>query len=419
MKDKLFQRDFTMLVIGQIISLFGNNILRYALPLYLLNKTGSAALYGMVLALSFLPMVILSPVGGIIADRVNKRNIMVCLDFCTAGLMAFYAAANNTFQLVPLLVAVLMLLYGIQGAYQPAVQASLPVLVSSENLMAGNAVVNAVNSLAGVIGPVLGGMVFGFWGLQPIIYISILCFCISAVMEIFIHIPYEKQPSEKSAFAIAASDMKESFRFIRRVRPEIGRVGVLLALVNLIFSALIIIGLPVVINTQLGFSQSLGNRLYGYAQGMLAAGGLAGALLSGSIGRKMDIRHSARVIFLCTLALLPTGFVLLAGAGGMTGFAVIAVSCMIMMILSTILSIQMITYAQKVTPVNLTGKVMALVSCIVMCANPMGQAVYGVLFERFSGKAYLIYFGAFIVCLILCWRSHRTFRTIDHRVMTE
>lgn len=79
----------------------------------------------------------------------------------------------------------------------------------------------------------------------------------------------------------------------------------------------------------------------------------------------------------------------------------------------------MITYAQKVTPVNLTGKVMALVSCIVMCANPMGQAVYGVLFERFSGKAYLIYFGAFIVCLILCWRSHRTFRTIDHRVMTE
>ena len=85
MKDKLFRRDFTMVVIGQIISLFGNNILRYALPLYLLNKTGSAALYGMVVALSFLPMVILSPVGGIIADRVNKRNIMVCLDFCTAG----------------------------------------------------------------------------------------------------------------------------------------------------------------------------------------------------------------------------------------------------------------------------------------------------------------------------------------------
>ena len=85
MKDKLFTKDFTMVVIGQIISLFGNSAVRFVLPLYLLNQTGSSALYGTVMACAFIPAVLLSPVGGLVADRVNKRNIMVILDFSTAA----------------------------------------------------------------------------------------------------------------------------------------------------------------------------------------------------------------------------------------------------------------------------------------------------------------------------------------------
>ena len=85
MNQKLFSRDFTLVVIGQIISLFGNAALRFALPLYLLNRTGSSALYGTVMACAFIPAILLSPVGGMIADRGNKRNVMGVLDFFTAG----------------------------------------------------------------------------------------------------------------------------------------------------------------------------------------------------------------------------------------------------------------------------------------------------------------------------------------------
>ena len=74
MQTKLFRRDFTLVVIGQIISLFGNAILRFALPLYLLRETGSSTLFGVVTACSFAPMVILSMAGGVLADRVNKRK---------------------------------------------------------------------------------------------------------------------------------------------------------------------------------------------------------------------------------------------------------------------------------------------------------------------------------------------------------
>ena len=93
MKQKLFTKDFTMVVIGQIISLFGNAIIRFVLPLYLLNLTGSSALYGTVMACAFVPAVMLSPVGGIAADRVNKRNVMVILDFFTAAFFFIFISS--------------------------------------------------------------------------------------------------------------------------------------------------------------------------------------------------------------------------------------------------------------------------------------------------------------------------------------
>ncbi|MFV0241588.1 MAG: MFS transporter, partial [Lacrimispora sphenoides] len=87
---EILSKDFILVAIGQVISLFGNQILRYALPLYLLNQTGSSVLFGTILACSFIPMLFLFPVGGIIADRVNKRNIMVILDFSTALLISLF-----------------------------------------------------------------------------------------------------------------------------------------------------------------------------------------------------------------------------------------------------------------------------------------------------------------------------------------
>lgn len=89
-KSALFTRDFTLVVIGQIISLFGNAILHFALPLYLLRETGSLTLFGAVNACSFVPMLLMGPIGGAAADRVNKRNVMVILDFLTAGLTLCY-----------------------------------------------------------------------------------------------------------------------------------------------------------------------------------------------------------------------------------------------------------------------------------------------------------------------------------------
>ena len=72
----LFRRDFTLVVIGQIISLFGSAILRFALPLYLLRQTGSPAQFGAVGAAALIPAVLCSPLGGAAADRLNKLSLI-------------------------------------------------------------------------------------------------------------------------------------------------------------------------------------------------------------------------------------------------------------------------------------------------------------------------------------------------------
>ena len=74
---QLFTRNFTLLLLGQASSLLGNYTLRFALSMFVLEETGSAATFAGILAVSMVPTILLSPLGGVLADRANRRNIMV------------------------------------------------------------------------------------------------------------------------------------------------------------------------------------------------------------------------------------------------------------------------------------------------------------------------------------------------------
>lgn len=116
---------FFLIVLGQIISLFGNAALRFALPLYLLRQTGSAALYGGITALAMLPALVGMLTGGALADRCRKARLMALLDLVTTGIAAAAAAGLPHLPLLPLVLTVLGSLYAIQGLYQPVVRACL------------------------------------------------------------------------------------------------------------------------------------------------------------------------------------------------------------------------------------------------------------------------------------------------------
>lgn len=408
-KTKLFKRDFTLVVLGQIISLFGNAILRFALPLYLLNETGSPALFGLASALSFIPMIILTPIGGMIADRVNKRNIMVVLDFLTAALILLFSVLQGRMNLIVLLIATLMILYGIQGIYQPAVQASMPLLADEENLLPANAIINQVSALSGLLGPIIGGILFGIWGLTPILLIAGICFFFSAVMEIFIRIPNVKLRKEKSILALVKNDFKESMHFIKKENPIIWKGIFIVAGFNLFLSSLIIIAMPVLITQNLGIS----NQLYGYSQGALAAGGLTGGILTGVFAKKLKVNKSSRLLILSGILLIPMGVALMADIKAFNAYLIITVCGFALMMVATMFSVQMLTFVQGQTPQHLIGKVISWVLALAMCAQPIGQAMYGALFSSLSNAPYLILFGGAVISIIIALFAVKVFRGIQ------
>ena len=395
-KSKLFHKDFTLVVIGQIISLFGNAILRFALPLYLLRETGSPALFGFVTACSFLPMIVLSLVGGILADRVNKRNIMVILDFLTAAIITIFFLALGKLPVVPLITVTLMLLYGISGTYQPTVQASIPALVAKEHILSAGAVVNQIGSLAGLLGPIVGGVLFGAFGMTPILMISITCFFLSAVMELFIHIPFSPRSNDIGMATIIKQDLRDSIQYMKNENPVLLKIIAIVALFNLLISSLLIIGMPVLIINTLKMS----DEMLGFAQGALALGGLCGGICTAVFSKKLKVANAHMLLFFCSLSIAVMAIPLLLQMPSTICYAVLTLASFLIMAFATIFSVQMLALVQMQTPEALVGKMMALMMSLVMVSQPIGQAIYGVIFDRFADSVGMI---ALVVACFSCF----------------
>lgn len=410
-----YGKDFTLMVVGQIVSLFGNAILRFSLPLYLLRETGSSALFGIVTASSLLPMIVLSLLGGVLADRVNKRNIMVCLDFITAIIVTVFYLIMGIIPIIPLFIVTLMLLYGISGTYQPAVQASIPALVSKEKILSVNAIVNQVGSLANFIGPIIGGMLYGVWGIPIILKASIICFVLSAIMELFIVIPFHKQLKQDKIADIIKGDLQKSWRFLKYEKPVFIQICLVIAGLNLLLSAMITIGIPVMIVEKL----SLTDQMLGITQGLLAIGGLIGGLLTVILQKKLQVEKSFIFLFLCSafvgimgVGMIPEGlpylkYVILSG----TGLAIT--------ISSTIFSIQMLAVVQAETPEYLIGKVIACIMTLIMCAQPIGQLTYGILFEIFLKNIWLVILGTAVLSFLIALYSRKIVEQLKEEYTNE
>lgn len=408
MKTKLFTRDFTLVVLGQIISLFGNAVLRFALPLYLLRETGSAALFGLVTACSFLPMIALSFLGGVLADRMNKRSIMVMLDFATAALTALLVLCLGRLPIVPLFTVMLMLLYGISGTYQPTVQASIPALVLKERILSAGAVVNQIGALAGLLGPVVGGMLFGSFGILPILGISIVCFFASAVMELFICIPFERRPMEEGIGAAVKQDFRDSLSYVRVEKPMLLKMIGLTAGFNFVLSAMLIVGLPVLVVDVL----NLRDELLGFTQGALALGGLCGGMAAAVLGNRLRLSGLYRVLLLCALLIGVMSLPLLLGMPGMVSYFVITAAGCGIMGLASMFTVQILAALQTETPPELLGKVIAFTMAVSMCAQPVGQAVYGLAFQTFGdGSGYILLVSG-VCSALIALGSKKTFQKI-------
>ncbi len=158
---------------------------------------------------------------------------------------------------------------------------------------------------------------------------------------------------------------------------------------------------------------SQANRLYGYAEGALAAGGLAGGICAGIFGEKLAVHRSGNLVTACVICVFPMGAALKLLSSGVANYAIITFCGFGVLFFSTIFTVRMMSFVQAETPQNLIGKVIALILTVAMCAQPLGNALYGVLFEVCKGAEYAVVLFSGVVSLVIAVRAGKIFKGLS------
>ncbi len=397
MTEKLFTKNFVLLILGQLTSLFGNFILKLALSMYVLEATGSAAIFAGILSAATIPTILLSPLGGILADRADRRNIMVALDALTGVSVlcaTLFISENNAIAVISTLLIILSIL----GAFEtPTVQACIPTMLQGDNIMKGNAVVNQVASLSYLIAPMLGGVLYAMLGLKPVMYASVVCFFITALIECFIKLSNQRIQNQGGVLQIVKQDFLSSMQYITKEQTSISKMLLLTALSRFFVMGITIVGLPFLVRTVLG----LNAKYYGAAESALAVATILGSIAAGILAEKLKIHKLSVLLASMGIFIIPAGIVFILPVNAIIKYGVTVVSFCGMQAVISIFSIFAVSLIQQRTPNHLIGKVMAYTSMVTLCVQPIGQIVYGFLFDRFYSAIYFVLIPTgIIVCIV-------------------
>lgn len=189
MRDVLRHRDLRLLLAGQAVSQAGDWLYNVALIVYILDATGSAAWVAAIELAHLVPWIVMSPIGGLMADRFDRRRLLIAGDLVQVATMlalAALAAAGGS----PALAIVIALFASLtQVAQSPSLQASIPALVDERGLASVNALMSAIMNLAIVVGPAVGAVLLILGSPAAAFAVNAISFLVSAVCFALIRTP--------------------------------------------------------------------------------------------------------------------------------------------------------------------------------------------------------------------------------------
>lgn len=403
--QRLFiNRDFGLLFWGRLVSQIGDGVHYLALTWLVLDLTGSGTALGTMLFASSVPMVLLAPFTGVLADLWDRKTIVVSMDvlrgLIIVGLALVYRAGHLT---MPILYAATILTSLCGVLFGPAISATIPGLVKKEELVKANSLNQFSRATTMIVGPVLGAFLLGKTGYFGAFLINGIAFLLSAVSETFIRFPQVvREPShpsnEPSGWQFFTS-FKEGFAYIWN---DIG-------LRSLIFyaTALNFLGAPLLNVVFPYFGKEvllLDAQQYGTIQAVLPVGFLVGTVSIGYLTKKFQktslltfgITTQGLVAGLLGVFALPSVY----GSAGITS-TILAMSGSLLLIgvLNTMVNVPFQVMLQETVPDSYRGRVYGLIDSIGQMLVPLSMALSGVLVDSFSTSSLFIFSGLITAAL--------------------
>ena len=282
----LRQRNFALLWAGGLISMLGDWLLFIALPFYIYNLTGSTLATGAMFVAETLPILLFGSVGGVFADRWDRKKTMIVADLLRAALLLLLLVVRS-----PEWLWVIYLVVFVQSSvgqfFNPAKGALIPQLVDEPLLMPANSLNSLGVELTRLIGAPLGGALMALLGLPSVVVVDCVSFVLSALLIGLIAAPRSEHATPAAApdigipalFAGVWRDLVEGLRLVRGTR---WLAGLFLAMGVLMFGQGITNALLVPFVEQVLHGDA---QIFGWIVTAQGIGGLIGGLLAGTIGR--------------------------------------------------------------------------------------------------------------------------------------
>ena len=287
----------------------------------------------------------------------------------------------------------------------------MPQMLSGERLLQGNAAVSQIQAAASLVTPFLGSVLYTALGIQPIFLGAVACFFLTALLECFLQLDYRRPSRQAGVGAALRKDLSESMEFLIRQEPGICKLLLLAALVSLFVSGAMVVGFPYLVRTVLDLSAAL----YGIAESVLGVAAVLGGVCVGLLGERLRLGRLAGVFSGFGLCLLPCGLAFLLPLGALGRYGVLLVFFCICQAGCSVFSTCAISAIQARTPERLMGKIMSFVFTLSLCAQPLGQLLYGVLFDTFSQAPWCVLLPTGLAVWAAGMLSRRFFRRLERQ----
>lgn len=365
--EKLWNRNFTLLLQGQVISVFGDNIYDIALRFWILAETGSVALMGVLMAITIIPKILISPFAGTFIDRHDRRKILIVCDGISGVTILFIgiAAVMNFLQIWMILIAGIIVDV-CRCFFYPTINSSIPDVVSNSKLIKANSMFELVSSVNEMVGYALGGFLVNLIAVPLLFIFNGITFLLSGIAEYFTHIPKIQEVSQKLNFI---EDMKEGIRYINNLKG-LKYLYITIAFLNFFASMSMTLTLP-----WFKANNELGIELYGVAMAINTLGMFVGFTMLSTVEIKKERRFFAFItsgilvsitMILYSLTLNPYLIFILFFIDGLS--------------LAIMGSLIQSTMQSCVSP-NMRSKVFGFKNALSSALMPLGMALAGVLGE--------------------------------------
>ncbi|MGF9990745.1 MFS transporter [Bacillus mycoides] len=395
-------RNICLYSIAKTVSIFGSSIYSFALGLYVLQITGSALNFAITLILGTIPMIVMNPFAGVIADKVDKKKLVICMDLLSGCLLitvyilsSYYGLNLSIVYTTTFLMTVFTTFFGI------GLEAAKPNIVSKERLMSINSISKIIDSVSLILGPMLGGIVFAVFDIKIFIIIHGISFILSGISIVFIHFKLfefninEECPKRRINFI---KDIKEGFSCLIEKESLKNTFRILISL-NFFLGFAVTVPLPYIINTVLNLS----SKQFGIIQGTFPVGMIIGAILVKKITNRFSYSYLLKKLSsMLAVFMIISGIPVLFKSFEVNDFVYVITYCVVMFFLGLIIAlidIPLIYFMQKEIPDEYRGRVLSIGLSIGKMMQPIALALSGLVLNYIP--AYTLPITGGIVFLIL------------------